>query len=405
MVYPFHGYRTRHPAAFTLVELLFASTIALVVMGAVASLFGIFSRTATSTQAIVDLMNRMRITQRQLREDLSGVTCRLVPPGNPETGTGYFELIEGPQTDSGKPWRTDISYAIGDRVAFNGVSWVATAAGNNNQPDLSPAAWSRETPLTADIDDILLFTTRKSGRPFAGKYACTEDLNANGNLDAGEDQNGNNAIDPFPFNTVESSNGELAWYCSPAPAAAQSINGVTLYNLYRRQRIVLPYLGIFPFARIAPPGQGTSIQPPGDNGRPNTISSSTTGLTAAAWQGIYNGFISTNFVCDVSLRREDAGGNFFLLPNSLSDLTRRENRYWRHRTAAPFTVNPFPHALQTSGTAAFDGTTREGEDLMLTNVLAFDVRVFDPAAPIHAVNGIAVAPGDPGYPEIGRAHV
>jgi type II secretory pathway pseudopilin PulG len=397
---PLRVYRSHKSAAFTLVELLVASTIALVVMGALASLFGIFSRTATSTQAIVDLMNRMRITQRQLRDDLSGVTCRPVPPVNPDSGTGYFELIEGPQTDSGKPWRSDVSYAIGDRVAFNGVSWVAIAAGSNNQPDLTPAAWSRETPLTADIDDILLFTTRKSGSPFDGKYVCTEDLNANGMLDAGEDQINipANVIDPFPFNTIESSDAELTWYCSPAPTAAQSITGVTLYNLYRRQRIVLPYLGIFPFARVAPSGQGTSIQPPGDNGRPNTISSSTTGLTAAAWQGIYNGFLSSNFLCDLSLRREDAGGNFFLLPNSLSDLTRRENRFWRHRTAAPFTVNPFPHPLQTSGTVAFDGTTREGEDLMLTNVLAFDVRVFDPEAPIHNVNGMAVAPGDPGYP-------
>jgi type II secretory pathway pseudopilin PulG len=377
-------------AAFTLVELLVASTIALVVMAAIAVLLGLFSRTASSTQAMVDLMNRMRAAQRQLQADLSGATCRLSPPISPDAGAGYFELIEGPQTDSGKPWRANIAYVVGDRVAFNGVAWVAIAAGTNNQPDLSPAAWSRETPLTADIDDALLFTTRRSENPFVGKYTYTEDINGNRTLDVGEDQNGNGVLDTF--DTIESSVAELAWYCSPAPLSAQPINGLTLYNLYRRQLLVLPYVGSAPFAR------GTQIQTGAANGRANSVSFTTAGLTGAAWQGIYNGFLTSTFQCDLSFRREDVGAESFLLPNSLADLTQRENRFWRQRTAAPFTTNPFPHALQASVSPAFDGTTREGEDLLLTNVLAFDVRVFDPEAPVHTIGGMTVAPGDPAYP-------
>ena len=44
----------------------------------------------------------------------------------------------------------------------------------------------------------------------------------------------------------------------------------------------------------------------------------------------------------------------------------------------------------------FDLTTRRGEDVLLTNVLGFDVRVFDPAAPIQVETNTATAivPGD-----------
>jgi len=38
-----------------------------------------------------------------------------------------------------------------------------------------------------------------------------------------------------------------------------------------------------------------------------------------------------------------------------------------------------------------------GEDVILTNVIAFDVRVFDPAAPIGIVGNDALVPGDPGF--------
>jgi hypothetical protein len=47
----------------------------------------------------------------------------------------------------------------------------------------------------------------------------------------------------------------------------------------------------------------------------------------------------------------------------------------------------------------FDAASgREGEDVVLANVLAFDVRVFDPAIPIRTGSANAIVyPGDPGY--------
>jgi hypothetical protein len=41
---------------------------------------------------------------------------------------------------------------------------------------------------------------------------------------------------------------------------------------------------------------------------------------------------------------------------------------------------------------------RESEDLVLTNVLAFDVKIWDPTAVTGAADTAAVRPGDPGFP-------
>ena len=83
-----------------------------------------------------------------------------------------------------------------------------------------------------------------------------------------------------------------------------------------------------------------------------------------------------------------------LLPNSLGDLTRRENRFM-HLGAG------FPFALTISATGANNGEIltldRTGEDVVLTNVLGFDVRVYDPLAAIKAADSVAAAPGGPGY--------
>jgi hypothetical protein len=102
-----------------------------------------------------------------------------------------------------------------------------------------------------------------------------------------------------------------------------------------------------------------------------------------------------------------------LLPNSLADLTRRETRFmhnpnglvgltagkyrWPDGTVVPnipWQASPPPDGL------IFDrsrGSSRVGEDAVLTNVLAFDVRVFDPGAPVNVAGDVAIVPGDSGF--------
>jgi hypothetical protein len=183
--------------------------------------------------------------------------------------------------------------------------------------------------LEADTDDILMFTTRSPAGKFVGRYANAD-------------------------RTIESPYAEVAWFCREA--TTQPVTGTKLYNLYRRQLLVVAYVGTAEFT-------GNSIA--------GTL---------------------PNLNYDISLRLD--GGR--LVPNTLGDLTKRENRFM-HQTAT------FPHELQVDATsrlsaqATFETTSRSGEDLVLTNVVSFDMRVFDAEARAQVSGTITRYPGDPGY--------
>lgn len=317
----------RPPAGFTLTELLIAAALSLVVMGAVASLFAILGRSIRDSHATVDLGARLRAAAWQLRQDLTGVTCAVEPWASPDENTGYFELIEG---------------------ACRDTTLAIDAQGPTGN-------------LSADTDDILLFTTQSLAGSFVGRYAT-----------------GTSA------SQIESPFAEVAWFCRPS--ATQPAGGTTLYDLHRRQLLVVSYLG-----------------------RTGLISNS---LPITSNRADY----------DISLRRGTIDGQAIevLLPNSLGDLTKRENRFMRSgysfladdgqtrtvvSTTFPFA---FPVVSTTVSSGAIhtlaipecglDASNREREDVVLTNVIAFDVRVFDPQAAVPAASGTTQPlPGDPGY--------
>ena len=89
----------RGPRGLTLTELLVAATLSLMVMGALAGLFGRFGRAVKQSEATMNLGGLIRSAAWQLRQDLAGATCLPTPWIAPETSVGYFELIEGPARD------------------------------------------------------------------------------------------------------------------------------------------------------------------------------------------------------------------------------------------------------------------------------------------------------------------
>lgn len=197
--------------------------------------------------------------------------------------------------------------------------------------------------LIGDCDDALLFTTRTLDRPYVGAFSGTS--------------------------SIESRTAEVAWFCRPS---AVTTAGMTLYNLYRRQLLVLDYVGAGAFASRSNRLAAEDIGPP-----PVTL-------------------FSVLQKYDLSLRAE--GTEF--VPNTLGDLTKRENRF-AHNPGGTVSSGAFPYAGTatnlSSGAAALSGT-RQGEEIVLRNVLAFDVRVFDPEAAIRSGGNVALVPGDPGYP-------
>jgi type II secretory pathway pseudopilin PulG len=306
-----HRGGSRSRGGFSLTELLIAATIALVIMTGVASLFGVFGTAASQSQAIAALNGRLRSTAWQLRQDLTGVTVDLVPWTRPESNSGYFELLEGPQRDA----------------------TLAMASGGASN-------------IEGDTDDILLFTTRAIGGPFVGRYGT---------------------------GTIESDCAEVAWFCREMGTQPISGTSTKFYNLHRRQLLVMNYVGRAPFFS----GTAATSVP---------VASLVSGATP---------------LYDLSLRLDGASSQ--AVPNSLADLTRRENRCFLGGNAS-IRSGTFPFAVLTDASgrlasnATFDNTDRVWEDVILTNVIAFDVRVFDPAARAEVVaTGTTRYPGEPGY--------
>jgi hypothetical protein len=227
-----------------------------------------------------------------------------------------------------------------DGVTCPVVPWLAPEANAgyfeiSEGPRRDSTAGQGSSGLEADTDDILMFTTRAPTGSFSGRYADSDRI-------------------------IESPYAEVAWFCQEA--ANQPVAGTKVYNLHRRQLLVLGYVGLPEFS-------GNSIA----------------GTVPAVYQ-----------TYDLSLRSD--GGRLY--PNTLGDLTKRENRL-AHAAA-------FPHGMLVDGAArlnwqaaTFSQTGRVWEDVILGNVISFDVRVFDPQATARTAGGVTLYPGDPGYANAG----
>ena len=102
-------------------------------------------------------------------------------------------------------------------------------------------------------------------------------------------------------------------------------------------------------------------------------------------------FVANN---DISVRVvAQENGLYSIVANTLADLALRRNRF--AHLAPTFTVSNFPNS------PAADITIRRlkpnGEDILLTDVAGFDVRVYSPNAEVRRVDGLLLEPGDSGY--------
>ncbi len=175
--------RIHRPSGYTLVEILLATVITLLLMAVVVQMFGALGQSITDSRSILEASERLRSAAARLQMDLQGVTVTMRPPRNPDDGEGYFEYIEGPVVQTA-----------------NGPSGLP-------QPQNSELPGNPNDTSVGDFDDILLLTTRSTGRPFTGNFTLP----------------GSNT------QAVQSDVAEVAWF----------IRGRTLY---RRQLLVSPGL-------------------------------------------------------------------------------------------------------------------------------------------------------------------
>jgi prepilin-type N-terminal cleavage/methylation domain-containing protein len=341
------AHRRRH--GFTLVEVLVAMAITLLIMATIVTVFSQIGTSVADSRASIEMSEQIQGVRDRLQRDLGGLTVSAKPWLNLGSGSGYTEIIEGPRSD------------------LIITSAPDTGAITSTNASLLTLPTGTRVPATAlgDFDDILMFTSNDPATPFLGRgFRYIQP-----------------AVSPAPsdpnltmeFAVIESNDAEIVWYAIEHPIANQGdtnfIGEPGFRTIYRRALLVAPGMPIPTSTTI----NGTTFNPHDLNLRE-----------------FYQYF-------DVSVRRV---GNFWV-PNSLADLTWRQNRFAHSST--------FPYQVDLTRIYPYDGTTsltsplgpllleRQGEDIMLRNALAFDVRVFDPQAPLRLSNTIVVGPGDPGW--------
>lgn len=303
-------------SAFTLVEMLVATAATLILLGIVMTMFEILGEAVNESRTVGELEAQLRTVSTLLQQDLLGTSVRadsrgLTCPADSSTGNGYFEVIEGPNTDL----------------------WDSSGSGFDKSGTTPGPGNSSDDRIVGDTDDLLFFTTQSiSQEPFSGNFGINS--------------------------TTTSADAEVVWFCKPTPNSSNP----TLYTLYRRCLLVV---GQFPES----PFDSQGSMP----------------------------YTSDFFeLYDLSARCEVSNGNQRMQLNTLQDLLLRRNRFAHYdfsMTDPPFVL---ASVIATRPVLAFSGS-RIGEDVLMTNVLSFDVRLLDPTASERRLGVTRLTPGDKDY--------
>ncbi|MBN1854964.1 MAG: prepilin-type N-terminal cleavage/methylation domain-containing protein [Pirellulales bacterium] len=357
------------PNGLTIVEMLVTMAISLIMMAAVVNVFARVSDSVNKRRAAIEMSGMLRSGRQLLQNDLAGATCPTLPWMQPEAGAGYFEMIEGPLNDSLPSYLTDGDPGTGNGELDGNTSLVPRGA--IDKDTLIPTAFPNGL---GDYDDILALTVRSDGEPFVGRFG-----------------NG----------TIESNLAEIIWFAVENPLDG-SLGEPGLRTVYRRVLLIAPWVNL--------PTNSSLLHPSIPATHPDRL-----------FRMFYQRY-------DISARLE--GDQW--IPNTLADLTKRENRFAHQYDPSNPNVG-FPHAMDLSVIRLFNPTlnasplhpfgypferfytnndseyrplpenteNRAGEDIVLTDVLAFDIRVYDPKSPIRNAGTpsvpIAVKPGDPAW--------
>lgn len=385
MLKPNHRAGLRGRCGYTLVEMLTATLLTLMMMGAVATLFESIGGAITDSRALLEVQDRLRGAAGRLQADLASLTVTVQPPRRPEANEGGLEIIEGPVGPVIRPE----AYALDSDTSL---------------PDTT----------VGDNDDILWFTVRSSGQAFLGRSGGT--------------------------GTIESDTAEVVWF----------VRGRTLY---RRVLLVAPHLlrqydtnsdGVLDRQDAVMAG-GDSFHRMFDvSARPQTYANNSAIMTGWAPNTLGDLTKRENRFAHRLHATQDAppGGGFPFsasrwgqlgLPTasetssplwmtwpdiatlagnaSVADVWQVD--FWLRPHPWTETIpNPapppatLPRADPTTGILNAYAGPAVGEDVILTDVIGFDVKVWDPNAPIVTLRDTSVnpprviaslVPGDPGY--------
>jgi prepilin-type N-terminal cleavage/methylation domain-containing protein len=384
----------RDRAGFTLVEVLVATALALLLVGVAVNVFALVGNSVASSRAMLETADRLQSAQHRLQTDLRYMTLmgHVHMPVDPATGRGYLEIIEGPGP-----------------FIVTGLGTVPL-----NTEGATPALDS----TVGDMDDVLLFTARSFGEPFVGVGGAQSPvaeiawftrgtnlyrrvrLVVPGRVVGSPNLGGIAASSDFSWRLEgnDTASGVTTDPRADAPATQRLVSNA-LGDLTKREC----RMNHWPYFWPARPGN-TLFNFPHESrdwmslGMPTLREESDARWTwpfvvpshptfAGGIDYWFNGFQWY----DVSL---DAAGNITGAAPRVHDPQNPNAQPLDPDTGAIRVPDP----NDPSQWLVFAGT-REWEDVVLSNVIAFDVRVWDDAAPLFSVAGGSelVTPGDRGY--------
>ncbi|MGC3969293.1 MAG: prepilin-type N-terminal cleavage/methylation domain-containing protein [Pirellulales bacterium] len=410
--------RTSVRGAFTLLEVLIALTITLILMGLVMEMFSKVGDGVNSARANMDLHDQLRNAKQRLISDLRGTTAPTVPPLDPNMHLGYFEYVEGPRVASSQFAGSSTGGDIGEQVG-NGDWYTRRGVASNIVVN----------SVIGDTDDILMFTTSSYDDKFVGRAGVKAGVTL----------------------SAKSRVAEVAWFLRRRTQSEfrsmKNDQRPEFYTLHRRVFLVLPN-GIA-FGSLDNVNTDYSLRPIG-----GTVDNTAMPRNLVALNNAIAPQMRRNSLGDLTMRENRSLHQPFLWPYQMMYVSPSfygsvDSHGMYNPGPAPVTVpggaayafdvpiqilslptlsehsmavvnNSMAHPQRESGTGnyvmkmtvtptvnvgyvagnqnsfALGTGSRVGSDVVMTNVVGFDVKAWDPGAPIFRAPASTQNPNNAG---------
>lgn len=364
------GHRKGHSAGFTLVEMLVSVALVLLMMTLFAQVFQIAAGTVSTQRGIMENDQRARSIQTIITKDLNNRTYRYVwpwaarPTGYTDTVNteesdmlGYFYISENnpfDDTDDVLQFTGKITATVNSLADTDSYSGRALQVGNSlNQPDYDDGDLGNLSSLSSTAEISLFMRRGTTGRPgalYRRVMLVRQPADSTAEVDPHEDGNTTNTL-------FDSTSGATTRYTPSATSTFWKDFDFSARPISSRT-----------FNQTMPP-------PFIDGVRFNT-------LTDLQLPTSRFGFEFADGTVNAGKPREFLSGVFF-------------GRYTMEETSNvafqyPFEATPSPMNQATAGLTVNATTgvvdplqhnstngSRRGEDLLLANVVSFDVKVWD----------------------------
>jgi hypothetical protein len=420
----------RRLSGFTLVEVMVATAITLLIMAAVTALFANISASVQVSRASIELSDRIRSVKALLEQDLKGMTAVTVPPMRADDDKGYFEYVEG---------------CVGPVIQAESLTGLFNPDGSPMMyPATHPLAGFQKSDTTVgDIDDIIMFTTRSWEQPFVGKsYSWSPGITNPAISSTAEicwflrgttlyrrvllvlpnhqctwatpsvsGTGGNQSYYALNDISARQINGsyDRVLLCGPLLTHTNALGDLTKReNRFGHQPHAFPHdvrlwgpLGLPTLQECSASGAVVSNTAANYYTWPLPMWDSGDTANGGGYGTVVGGTAGPNVAVQT-------GMGFIILPKGIPLPANSNFDAWQH--ALPWLsfngstgIDPASGNLQVpvqnTNILPFLNYTRGAEDLVMGNVLSFDVKVWDPGAPIFVDDNlnIAITPDDTKY--------